>query len=36
MKRMPFERPTEHYDERIFNIDEQICALLNTNSTKTF
>ncbi|OME19952.1 hypothetical protein BSK57_23575 [Paenibacillus odorifer] len=28
MKRMPFERPTEHYDERIFNIDEQICALL--------
>ncbi|NOU86292.1 hypothetical protein GC102_10970 [Paenibacillus sp. LMG 31460] len=28
MKRMPFERPTEHYDERIFNIDEQICSLL--------
>ncbi|MCL6602994.1 MAG: hypothetical protein K6T94_08990 [Paenibacillus sp.] len=28
MKRMPFERPTEHYDERIITIDEQICALL--------
>ncbi|MBW7457240.1 hypothetical protein K0U00_24675 [Paenibacillus sepulcri] len=28
MKRMPLERPTEHYDERIVNIDEQICALL--------
>lgn len=29
MKRISFERPTEHYDERIFNIDEQICALIN-------
>jgi hypothetical protein len=28
MKRMPFERPTDHYDERIFSIDEQICAVL--------
>ncbi|MDU0206477.1 hypothetical protein ACYEXS_31990 [Paenibacillus sp. MAH-36] len=28
MKRMPFERPTEHYDERIFPIDKQICELL--------
>ena len=28
MKRMPFERPTDHYDERILSIDEQICALL--------
>ncbi|WP_256710522.1 hypothetical protein MHI37_17440 [Paenibacillus sp. FSL H8-0548] len=28
LKRMPFERPTEHYDERIITIDEQICALL--------
>ncbi|MBA2937195.1 hypothetical protein HZF08_02670 [Paenibacillus sp. CGMCC 1.16610] len=28
MKRMSFERPTEHYDERIFPIDEQICELL--------
>nr|WP_280521135.1 hypothetical protein [Paenibacillus mangrovi] len=25
---MPFERPTEYYDERIITIDEQICALL--------
>ncbi|PLR78320.1 hypothetical protein CU633_05785 [Bacillus sp. V3-13] len=28
MKRMPFESPTDHYDERILPIDEQICALL--------
>lgn len=28
MIRMPFERPTEHYDERVITIDEQICALL--------
>jgi hypothetical protein len=28
MKRMPFERPTEYYDERLFPIDEQICELL--------
>ncbi len=28
MKRMPFERPTEHYDERIREIDEQICSLI--------
>lgn len=28
MKRMPFERPTEHYDESIYHIDEQICKLL--------
>ncbi|TDK61809.1 hypothetical protein E2K98_13070 [Bacillus salipaludis] len=28
MKRMPFERPTEHYDERLIPIDEQICSLL--------
>jgi hypothetical protein len=28
MKRMPFERPTEHYDEQLISIDEQICALL--------
>ncbi|GAB6988439.1 hypothetical protein [Paenibacillus pini] len=25
---MPFERPTQHYDERILHIDEQICELL--------
>jgi hypothetical protein len=28
MKRMPFERPTEHYDDRVFSIDEEICALM--------
>ncbi len=28
MRRMSFERPTDHYDERIFSIDERICALL--------
>ncbi|WNQ10548.1 hypothetical protein MJA45_23480 [Paenibacillus aurantius] len=28
MKRMPFERPTEHYDESIYHVDEQICHLL--------
>lgn len=29
MKRVPFEPPTEHYDERIEAIDEQICELIN-------
>lgn len=28
MKRMPFEPPTEHYDEQIEAIDEQICNLI--------
>lgn len=28
MKRMPFERPTTHYDERINEIDEQLCKLI--------
>ncbi|MFJ7756356.1 hypothetical protein ACQKGI_23640 [Peribacillus muralis] len=28
MKRMPFEQPIEHYDERVHSIDEQLCALL--------
>ncbi|MEK5237199.1 hypothetical protein NST99_16040 [Paenibacillus sp. FSL L8-0470] len=28
MKRMPFERPTEHYDTRIMDIDEKICELI--------
>ncbi|KWW21918.1 MULTISPECIES: hypothetical protein [Peribacillus] len=28
MNRMPFEQPTEHYDERISSIDEQLCALV--------
>lgn len=25
---MPFERPTNHYDERIVSIDEQLCDLI--------
>ena len=28
MKRRPFEPPTEHYDEKIEAIDEQICHLI--------
>ncbi|WP_405104210.1 hypothetical protein MHH28_16750 [Paenibacillus sp. FSL K6-1217] len=28
MIRMPFERPTEHYDERIIDIDKEICSLI--------
>ncbi|TYP74677.1 hypothetical protein [Paenibacillus methanolicus] len=28
LKRMPFERPTDHYDEKLLPIDEQLCALL--------
>ncbi|HDR7795665.1 TPA: chorismate mutase [Bacillus luti] len=28
MKRMNFERPTDHYDERLYAIDEKICTLL--------
>lgn len=28
MQRMSFERPTDHYDERLYSIDEKICALL--------
>ncbi|SFJ04574.1 hypothetical protein SAMN02799624_03159 [Paenibacillus sp. UNC496MF] len=28
MKRMPYKRPTEHYDERIKAIDEALCILL--------
>ncbi|MBP1081393.1 MULTISPECIES: hypothetical protein [Bacillus] len=27
-EKIPFERPTDHYDERILSINEQICALL--------
>lgn len=27
MKRLPFEPPTEHYDEQLETIDEQICDL---------
>lgn len=29
MKRMPFKRPTTHYDETIKQIDEKICELIN-------
>ncbi|EKQ54707.1 MULTISPECIES: hypothetical protein [unclassified Clostridium] len=29
MERMPYKRPTEHYDERIKQIDEKICELIN-------
>jgi len=28
MKRMPFERPTTYYDERVKEIDEKICELI--------
>lgn len=28
MQRITFERPTDHYDERLYSIDEKICALL--------
>lgn len=28
MKKLPFERPTDHYEEKIFSIDEQICELV--------
>lgn len=35
MKRLPFKRPTEYYDERASQIDEQICALLNQRRIAT-
>ncbi|PFO66995.1 hypothetical protein COJ86_22280 [Bacillus cereus] len=28
MKHMTFERPTDYYDEKLYTIDEKICALL--------
>ncbi|NQX45694.1 hypothetical protein HQN87_10160 [Paenibacillus tritici] len=28
MRLLPFERPTEHYDERIVEIDKEICSLI--------
>ncbi len=28
MKKLPFERPREHYEENIFSIDERICELI--------
>ena len=30
MKRMPYRRPTTHYDERIKTIDKKICKLINS------
>lgn len=29
MERLPFERPTEYYDEKIKQVDEKICELIN-------
>lgn len=28
MKRIQFELPAEHYDEKLYPIDEQLCSLL--------
>jgi hypothetical protein len=28
MERLPFRRPTEHYDARLLGLDEQLCELL--------
>lgn len=33
MQRMSFERPTDYYDERLYTIDEKICALLKERKT---
>lgn len=30
MKRLPYKRPTDHYDESIKGIDEKICKLIQT------
>ncbi|KTD87351.1 hypothetical protein [Paenibacillus etheri] len=35
MKRMQFIRPTEHYDQRITDIDEQICALIKSRKERS-
>lgn len=35
MKRMGFEPPTEHYDNRIEDIDEQICKLIKQRKDLT-
>ncbi|MCM3764925.1 hypothetical protein [Neobacillus niacini] len=35
MKRMGFEPPTEHYDSRIEDIDEQICKLIKQRKDLT-
>ncbi|AGX42121.1 hypothetical protein CLSA_c11150 [Clostridium saccharobutylicum DSM 13864] len=29
LERMPYKRPTTHYDERIKELDEKICELIN-------
>ncbi|AGF56047.1 hypothetical protein B0P06_005696 [Clostridium saccharoperbutylacetonicum] len=35
MERMPYKRPTTHYDERIKQIDEKICELINKRKEKS-
>ncbi|MEK4238308.1 hypothetical protein [Paenibacillus sp. FSL H7-0714] len=35
MKRMQYIRPTEHYDQRITDIDEQICALIKQRKERS-
>lgn len=35
LKRLPFERPTSHYDERILSIDEEICGLIQKRKKLT-
>lgn len=29
MERLPFERPTKYYDEKIKQVDEKICELIS-------
>ncbi|WP_340003994.1 chorismate mutase [Paenibacillus sp. FSL K6-0276] len=35
MKHMTFIRPTEHYDQQIIEIDEQICALIKQRKERS-
>lgn len=35
MKRMPFQRPTEYYDRRLLERDEQLCSLLQERRLKS-
>jgi hypothetical protein len=35
MKQIPYERPTEHYDERLYPIDEQLCSLLKQRKDRS-
>ncbi|REB11581.1 hypothetical protein DVB69_00090 [Sporosarcina sp. BI001-red] len=35
MKKMPFERPTNYYEEHLYPIDEQICALLKQRKERS-